>query len=123
VPLGVLGEEEMASAYAAADVCVLPSRADNFPNTAVESAACGTPVVAFRVGGIPEVVRHLETGWLAEPGQPASLAGGIRTLLDLAELRLRLGAAARRHAEAELDLALQAQRLGELYRSVAAGPP
>jgi glycosyltransferase involved in cell wall biosynthesis len=120
IPLGTLTDDEMPLAYAAADLYVLPSRADNFPNTVVESLACGTPVVAFRVGGVPELVRHLETGWLAEPEDASSLADGIRTVLDDAELRARLGAAARAHAERELGVALQAERLVEAYGSVAA---
>jgi glycosyltransferase involved in cell wall biosynthesis len=116
--LGTLDQEEMAYAYAAADLYVLPSRADNFPNTAVESAACGTPVVAFRVGGVPEIVTHLETGWLADPEDAGSLAEGIRMLLDDDALRSRLGETARRRALAEFGIALQATRLADLYASL-----
>jgi glycosyltransferase involved in cell wall biosynthesis len=119
-PLGVLDEQRMADAYAAADVYVLPTRADNLPNTAVESIACGTPVVAFSVGGVPEVVRHLETGYLAPPEDAAALAEGLRTLLDDDELRARLGANARALAEAEFAIEQQARRLADLYASVLA---
>jgi len=118
IALGRLDEGELAHAYAAADLFLLPTLADNLPNTAIESAACGTPVVAFRVGGVPEIVRHLETGWLAEPEDAASLAEGIRTLLDDAELRARLGAAARTDAETRYASALEGERLAELYRTL-----
>jgi glycosyltransferase involved in cell wall biosynthesis len=119
-PLGVLAEERMADAYAAADVYVLPTRADNLPNTAIESLACGTPVVAFAVGGVPEVVRHLETGYLARPEDAAGLAEGLRTLLDDDGLRARLGTTARAVAEAEFGIEQQARRLADLYGSVLA---
>lgn len=119
-PLGVLSEERMADAYAAADVYVLPTRADNFPNTAIESLACGTPVVAFSVGGVPEVVRHLETGYLAPPEDAGALADGLRKLLDDHELRARLGAKARAVAEAEFSIEQQARGLADLYRSLLA---
>jgi glycosyltransferase involved in cell wall biosynthesis len=105
----VHGEVEVAKRYAAADVFLLPSLADNLPNTAVESIACGTPVVAFDVGGVSDVVRHGETGWLARDVQ--DLAEGIRTLPGNEELRAR----ARAVAEAEFSIELQARRLAGLY--------
>jgi glycosyltransferase involved in cell wall biosynthesis len=63
--------------YSAADVFVLPSRLDNLPNTGLEAHACGTPVVGFKVGGIPDIVLHEVTGYLAEPYEPDDLAKGI----------------------------------------------
>jgi glycosyltransferase involved in cell wall biosynthesis len=118
--LGLLDEDGMADAYAAADVYVLPTRADNLPNTAIESMACGTPVVAFSIGGVPEVVRHLETGYLAPPEDAGALAVGLQTLLDDDELRARLGANARAVAQAEFGIEQQARHLADLYGSVLA---
>jgi glycosyltransferase involved in cell wall biosynthesis len=56
----------MALAYSAADVFVLPSLTDNFPNTMIESICCGTPVIAFPTGGIPEAIQHAENGIICE---------------------------------------------------------
>ncbi len=67
--------------YSAADAMIIPSRQDNLPNTGVESIACGTPVVAFNVGGFPDIVRHKETGYLANAFDPEDLAQGIRWVL------------------------------------------
>jgi glycosyltransferase involved in cell wall biosynthesis len=116
--LGVLSEDELAYAYSAADVFLLPSLADNLPNTAIESSACGTPVVGFGVGGVPEIVRDGETGRVVEPGDGAAFADAVRALLDDEELRARLGAGARAHAEASYEAAAVAARMADLYASL-----
>ena len=63
--------------YSAADALVVPSRQDNLPNIAVEAQACGAPVVAFNTGGLPDIVEHQSTGYLAQPFEAQSLAQGI----------------------------------------------
>jgi len=113
--LGRLDEAGMAQAYAAADVYVHPAIAENLPNAAVESLACGTPVVAFDIGGTPDAVRHLETGWLAAAGVAAELARGIETLLDDRELHARLSARCREVAVAEYGREREARSLLALY--------
>lgn len=82
-----LPPERMPLAYAAADVFVTPSLEDNLPNTIAESLSCGTPCVAFRVGGIPEMIAHLETGYLAQPRDAADLVRGIEQVLSHPEYR------------------------------------
>ncbi len=67
----------LALAYAAADVVVVPSRLDNLPQSATEALACGTPVVAFRQGGLTDLVEHRLNGWLAEPESVEDLAAGL----------------------------------------------
>ncbi len=68
--------------YAAADVFVLPSLEDNLPNTVMESMACGTPVVAFETGGLPEMIDPLKNGYLAKYKDAKDLAKGILAIQD-----------------------------------------
>ncbi len=67
--------------YNAADAFILPSLQDNLPNTVVESMCCGTPIVGFRIGGVPEMIEHMKTGYLAEVKNSLSLANGIYNML------------------------------------------
>lgn len=77
IQLGYIHSEEMLSfAYSAADVFVLPSLAENFPNTICESLLCGTPVVAFNTGGIPELINS-ENGMLVGLGDSIELAAAL----------------------------------------------
>ena len=91
-PIG--DEERMARYLAAADALVLPSRQENQPNLVVEAMACGTPTVAFRASGLPDLVEHEETGYLAQAFQSEDLARGIEWVLEDEPRRLRLGDAA-----------------------------
>jgi glycosyltransferase involved in cell wall biosynthesis len=111
-------DREIALSYAAADVFVLPTLAENLPNAAIESIACGTPCVSFHVGGMPDVVRHMETGYLARLGDADDLANGVRTLLGDDELRARMSAKSREVAEQEFSRDLEASRFVELYQEV-----
>ena len=81
LPVHYLGrvkdDEILRLSYSAADLLVLPSRQDNLPNMAVEAQACGLPVVAFDIGGIPDIVDHLTTGYLARPYCTQDLAQGM----------------------------------------------
>lgn len=85
--------------YSAADVFVIPSRQDNLPNTGLEAHACGTPVVAFNTGGLPDIIDDRVTGVLAEPFEPASLAAAISWVLENSTRRHALRTAARERAE------------------------
>jgi glycosyltransferase involved in cell wall biosynthesis len=71
----------MASYYVAADVFALPSLAENSPITIVESLACGTPAVAFKIGGIPGSIDHLKNGYLAEYKNGNDFIAGLRAIL------------------------------------------
>jgi glycosyltransferase involved in cell wall biosynthesis len=102
--------------YSAADLFVLPSRQDNFPNTALEAQACGTPVVAFRTGGIPDIVEHQSTGYLAQPYDPHDLAAGIAWVLEDSLRYQTLGIAARNRAEQLWNPARVASLYLEVYR-------
>ena len=70
----------MAKCYSAADAFIVPSLEDNLPNTVLESLACATPVVAFRTGGIPDMVKHMENGYLAAYQSAEDLADGLEWL-------------------------------------------
>jgi glycosyltransferase involved in cell wall biosynthesis len=106
---------------AAAHVFVLASRSEALPLSVLEAMAARLPVVASRVGGVPEIVVEGETGFLVPPGDPSSLARALRRLLDDPHLRQRLGAAGRVRVEAHfrLDVSLGAHL--DLYRRELAG--
>ena len=81
--LGVLRDEiSMRLAYSAADVTVMVSAQENLPNSIMESLACGTPVVAFNVGGVPHLVEHQVNGYLAQPFSIDDLSAGLSFVLS-----------------------------------------
>jgi glycosyltransferase involved in cell wall biosynthesis len=81
--IGRVQQEELRFHYSAADLSVLASSSEGWPNVLLESMACGTAVVASRVGGIPEVVAAPSVGCLFESGSVASLATAIREMAAL----------------------------------------
>jgi glycosyltransferase involved in cell wall biosynthesis len=101
--------------YSAADLFVIPSLEDNLPNTVLESLACGTPVVGFDVGGIPDMVRPGVTGLLAPPRDVAGLRSALLELLRDTALRAEMSENCRRIAVEEYALEVQATRYGQLY--------
>lgn len=116
VSLGHIEDPRLLSfAYSAADVFVLPTRADNLPNTVLEAMACGVPVVSFDVGGVPDAVRPGRTGLLAPAEDVRQLRGAIITLLQDQDLRASLSAACREVAVREYSRELQARRYAALY--------
>jgi D-inositol-3-phosphate glycosyltransferase len=94
------GPDRLADWYRAADVTVVPSHSESFGLVALESQACGTPVVAAAVGGLPTAVRDGESGLLVDSRRPADFAAAIERLVTAPGLRARMADAARRHAEA-----------------------
>ncbi len=76
-------EYSQVALYSAADVLVAPSLQENLSNVVVESLACGTPVVAFNIGGMPDLISHNQSGYLAKPFDPDDLAMGIESILGL----------------------------------------
>ncbi|MFP6737999.1 MAG: glycosyltransferase [Planctomycetota bacterium] len=89
--LGTLSQEDLARWYRAADLLVLPSHSEGTPLVVMEALCCGTPVLATRVGGIPELIEPGTTGELVNPGQPGLLAAKLVDLLgspaELARMR------------------------------------
>lgn len=93
--LGTLARESVLELFAAADAALLSSSWENFPHTLVEALAAGAPVIATRVGGVPEIVDDGVNGLLVPPDDPDALARAIRSFFDDPELRDRLRAAAK----------------------------
>jgi glycosyltransferase involved in cell wall biosynthesis len=112
----VSGDRLKSIAYSAADLFIFPTRADNLPLVLQESMACGTPMVSFKVGGVPDLVRPGITGYLAEPENVQDFANGIAQLLEDHELRDQMSQNCREIALAEYPLELQAQRYIEVYQ-------
>jgi glycosyltransferase involved in cell wall biosynthesis len=90
--LGPLGRERVLELLAAADAALLSSSWENFPHVLVEALAAGTPVIATRVGGVPEIVEDGVNGLLVAPNDVAELAGAIRRFFGDEDLRARLQA-------------------------------
>ena len=118
--LGYLSEQDMTTLYAACDVLLLPSQEDNFPNMLLEAMACGLPVVAYRVGGVPELVEDGKTGLLADPFDTSSLCAHLKTILRTAELRQSMARTARTLVTSSFTLDAQARLYHDLYARLIA---
>ncbi|MBL8571955.1 MAG: glycosyltransferase [Phreatobacter sp.] len=105
IRLGALtSEAQLADAYRAVDAFALTSLEDNQPNTGIEAAACGTPLIGYRAGGIPEIVIDGSTGLLVDVGDRMGLADIIARVADDEALRVKLGIAARDDAYRRFSL-------------------
>jgi glycosyltransferase involved in cell wall biosynthesis len=106
------------------DVFAVPSRYDASPLALLEAMAAGLPVVATRVGGIPEIVIAGETALLVPPDDPDALAGALRTLVADPALRERMGTAGRRRWLAEFSYEQMIAKFEAIFDEVlAAAPP
>ena len=97
--VGRVDQDDLPTYYNAADVCVFPSYYESFGLAALESMACGTPVVASRVGGLPTIVQHGHTGYLKSWRCPEAFANALEMILSSSGLQRSMGLAARRRAE------------------------
>jgi len=116
--VGRVDQEELPTYYSAADVCVVPSYYESFGLAALESMACGTPVVASRVGGLSTVIQHGSTGYLKSWRCPEAFANSVEMLISNKGLQESMGLAARRRAE-DMGWDEVAARMVEVYRSLA----
>lgn len=113
--LGAKPPESIPKLLMWADVLVMPSYCEGLPLVCLEALACGVPVVATRVGGIPEIVRHMETGLLVPVGDIEALARAIKWVLaNKGEVR-KLSEAGRRLVEQFHNLETNTKRLSEIY--------
>jgi len=119
--LGNLSDDiSLSLIYSAADVFVAPSIQDNLPNTVLEAIACGLPVVAFDIGGMPDMIDHKTNGYLAQPFDIEDLAHGISWVLEDSDRYLNLSKQAREKAEREFSQELQANRYLRLFEEILA---
>jgi glycosyltransferase involved in cell wall biosynthesis len=117
--LGRISNDRMLSViYSAADVFVIPSLQESFGQTVTESLACGTPVVGFDTGGIPDMVRPGLTGYLAPVGNSAALASAIARLLDDPASAAAMSVSCRQIAVKEYSLAVQAESYLRFYEGL-----
>jgi glycosyltransferase involved in cell wall biosynthesis len=116
--LGRLEDESLAKVYAAADVMVVPSRYEAFGQTASEALACGTPVVAFDVTGLKDIVDRQQNGYLAKPYETEDLARGIAWVLEDPDRHQKLCRSARLKVEEKFTLQVQARAYKNLYEEI-----
>lgn len=118
---GVADQGEVLNQWQRASVGVLTSQNEGMPVSLMEAAACGVPVVAPAVGGIPELVGDEETGLLARPGDCESLVTALARMLGDERLRKRLGEAARHRAVERFSVRRQVDQLLALWSAVLNG--
>lgn len=113
----VKDQELMRDLYALSDLFVLPSTQDNLPNTVIEAMACGCPTVAFNVGGIPDMVDHMQNGYLAELRNVEDLAKGIMWYFE-SDDKAALSKQAREKILKNFNIKIQAKKYIDLYSTV-----
>ncbi len=116
--LGSLNDEGLVNAYSAADVMIVPSTQESFGQTASESLACGTPVVAFNTTGLKDIVDHQQNGYLAKPYDAMDLAHGITWVLEDNERLSNLKVQALEKVRQAFSLEIQPRQYVSLYKSI-----
>jgi len=116
--LPVLPREQIFRLYREADVFVLPTWREGFPNVVIEAMAAGLPVVATPVGAIPEAIEDGRSGLLVPVRDAASLEAALRRLIDDPALRIAIGARARQRVEADFAFESVIAQLAAIYRDV-----
>jgi glycosyltransferase involved in cell wall biosynthesis len=109
------GSDDVPARLAAADIFVLPSRSESFPNAVLEAMAAGLPIVASGVGGILELIEDGRTGWLVPPGEDAPLADRVMHVMANPAEGLRIAAAARVDALARFSFDRMVAGFDHLY--------
>jgi glycosyltransferase involved in cell wall biosynthesis/MoaA/NifB/PqqE/SkfB family radical SAM enzyme len=122
IPIIFLGkiksETELSKVYSIADVFLLPSIEDNLPNMVIEAMSCGTPTIAFNIGGIPEIIQNGVNGCIVDKGSESDYAKMILNLMNNPELCLQMSKNCRTIALNFFSLEIQAKRYFELYKKL-----
>ena len=118
---GFVPRADLLDQYARSDVAVVPSFWDNSPNTVYEAMASGLPVVGSSVGGIPELIRDGESGFLVRPRDSQGIARCLQLLRDDSGLRIRMGKAARQRIMSIADPEPNLESRLDVYRDVVSG--
>jgi len=113
----ISNDEQLALNYAAADAFLIPSLEDNLPYTVMESLSCGTPVIAFTTGGIPDMVTHEKTGYLATYRSSESFADGMEWIIKHAD-RQQLNQNARQAVIDQFSEQIIAQKHIDIYKQL-----
>lgn len=114
--LGYLHDDtSMAVAYSAADVFVAPSIQENLSNMILEAMSCGIPCVAFDIGGMPDMIEHKRTGYLARPYNVEDLEKGMLWVLDNNEYKSRISSSCRQKVEDNFSDTIVAKQYSALY--------
>ncbi len=116
----ITNENKLVDCYNAADIYVTPSLQDNLPNTVEESLSCGTPVVAFNTGGMPDMIDHLKNGYLAELRSSEDLAAGMVSLLSDPKVLLKMKEKCRETALEKFNEETIANQYSEYYKELLA---
>jgi glycosyltransferase involved in cell wall biosynthesis len=119
--VGPVPHEEMHKYFAAADVIVHPSLSEGFPNVLLEAAACGKPIVATNTGGIPDIVIHEETGFLAKSKDVDSFVRYTKLLLTDEDLSRRFGKNAYEHVKKNFTWDRVVREYEQLYLKLVDG--
>jgi glycosyltransferase involved in cell wall biosynthesis len=108
----------LAKYYSAADLFLYPSIADTFGLVVTESMSCGTPVISFDTGGIPEQISHMNTGYIAQQHNIDDLLNGVNIFINDDELRKKASNLSRKIVQDKFTLALTLKNYTDLYYEV-----
>jgi glycosyltransferase involved in cell wall biosynthesis len=118
----VANERLLSTVYSAADIYVTPSQMETFGMTAAEAGACGLPVVCFATGGLPEIVRHGETGWLVDlKAGSQGLADALEVAFESPEQCRDMGRKGRERVVENVEIRKTTQQYIALYERISPG--
>jgi glycosyltransferase involved in cell wall biosynthesis len=116
--IGFINREQLKARLATASFVVLPTREDNCPMVVLEAMAAGVPVMASKVGGVPDLIEPGKTGLFCDPDRPESFREGVETLLSDRDAARQIAAAAKSEARRRFHPEVVARKHLEIYREV-----